>query len=155
MIHVMPVTVCVHVHVRQTPQVVTEAFVNPENAVHWTKDLERFEVVSGGPGEAGAHARLHYRQSGRAYVMDDVLEHVEPGRLYVSRVSGEALEARVETRISQRDGGTDLDFRWSATGRTWFMRGMLWIMRPVMARGIRRELEVFARLVEERGARFG
>ena len=126
----------------------------PENAVQWTSDLERFEVVSGGPGEVGAKAHLHYVQNGRPYVMEDVLEEVTPGQYYRSQVSGGGMMARVETWLRPAEGGTDLTIRWAGSGRTLVTRLLLPLLRGTIARRTRTDLESFKTLVETHGARF-
>jgi len=73
------------------PEIVVQALMKAENATYWTTDLEEFEVVEGKPGEVGAIGRLHYVQKGHEHIMEDVLEYSEPGKRYVSRVSGPAI----------------------------------------------------------------
>ena len=78
---------------------VDAALMNPDNFVYWTAYLEKFEVIKGGPGEVGSIAQLRYLQKGRSYVMEDKLIYCEPGKKYISKVSGDALSATVETTL--------------------------------------------------------
>ena len=141
-------------HINQPPDVVHQAFIDPDNAVQWTKDLVKFEVVSGKADQAGAVAHLHYNQKGKSYIMEDVLEYCEPGRKYISRVSGGGLSARVEVTIDAADGGTDITMVWARTGQNLIIKVILWLMRRKIKRGAQEELDTFKELVETHGARF-
>ena len=142
------------INIDQTPDIVAQALINPENAPCWTSDLERFEVVKGKPDEAGAIAHLHYRQGERSYVMEEMLEHVEPGRRYVSRVSGGGMSARVETTIEPSASRTELTVSWSGTSKSVLAKLLFPFIRRMMIRRATSDLETFKELVEAHGAHF-
>jgi hypothetical protein len=114
----------------------------------------KFEIVTRTPGLVGSVARLHYVQDGQPYVMEDRMLEAEPGRRYLSQVSGEALEARVETTFCPSGSGTEMSIRWSGKGRGLLLKLLMPLMRGKMIRGALSELGEFKRLVETRGADF-
>ena len=133
---------------------VAQALIEPANAVQWTSDLEKFEVVERKPGETGSIAHLHYRQRGRSYIMQEVLEYAEPGRRYVSRVSGNGIIARVETTIEPINGKTRVTTFWSGTSSSIIFRLLSPLLRGMIIRRARTDLETFKTLVEAYGAHF-
>jgi hypothetical protein len=141
--------------IRQPVDVVVAALMNPDNFTFWTKYLERFEVVQGAPGQPGAVGRLHYLQNGRRYVMEDRLIAAEPGRRYVSQVTGDPIEARVETTLREVAEGTEMNVRWTGRGKVFPLRFILPLLRGAMVRQSKEELNTFKGLVESRGSRFG
>lgn len=141
-------TVRADIHVARSPEAITRVILDPSKAILWTSDLECFEVVSGKPGEVGSRARLHYLQGGHRYEMEDLLLEAEPNRRYVSRVSGEALTAEVETTLTPANGGTRVSIRWSGNGRGFPLRFLLPFMRGSIARQARVDLGKLKDLVE-------
>jgi hypothetical protein len=134
--------------------IVTQALNNADNFPYWQTDLDRFEVVKGGPDQEGSIGRLHYSQKGRSYVMEDRLIHCEPGKKYVSEVEGDAIFARVETALQSLGSKTKMKLRWSGKGKILFLKLFLPFLRGKMAKQAKKELEMFKLLVEERGANF-
>lgn len=136
------------------PDIVDQALMNEENATYWTTDLEEFEVVKGKPGEVGSMGRLHFVQKGHEHIMEDVLEYSEPGKRYVSRVSGPAITARVETNIEPINSGTKLVIVWTGTGKKLILRLLLPFLKKKIARQSQKELATFKNLVETFGPDF-
>lgn len=144
----------ISINIDQPAEIVNQALIEPENALQWTSDLEKFEVVKGEPGLTGSIAHLHYRQGGRSYIMEDVLEYAEPGRRYVSRVSGGGMVARVETTIEPSASRTELTILWSGTSKSILAKLLFPFLRGTMIRRARSDLETFKNLVEAHGAHF-
>lgn len=140
--------------IRRPVDTVVAALTKAENHPFWTKHLQRFEVVSGEAGEAGAVGRLHYLQNGRRYVMEDRMLEAEPGRRYVSQVKGDMLEAIVETRLAPENDGTRMTILWTGRGTRFPLNFILPLMRRRMIRESREELDTFRNLVETRGGDF-
>ena len=57
--------------INKPTDIAAKALNNAENAPYWTTDLERFEVIKGGPNKVGSIGRLHYSQKGGKYIMED------------------------------------------------------------------------------------
>lgn len=144
----------VSININQPPEIIAEALDDPENMVQWTSDLERFQVVDGKPGEAGALARLHYRERGREYVMEDYLEYCARGKKYVSRVSGGGMSARVETLLRPVEDGTELTMVWSGTPDALLAKIVMPLMRGTIKKRALADLEAFKKLLEEHGSTF-
>jgi len=144
----------ISININSPPNIVHKAFIDPDNSVKWMNDLERFEVVKGKADEAGAIARLHYRQKNGSYIMGDRLEYCEPGRKYVSTVSGDAITARIETTINPTDSGTEIAIHWSGKGKLLPVKLMLFFMGGRLVKQAKAELEKFKNLTEAYGARF-
>lgn len=144
----MKTTVQSSIVIDRPPEEVARVILDPEKAVLWTTDLERVEVVSATTDVVGSRARLHYLQQGNRYVMEDELLAVDPNRRYVSRVSGDAIDAEVETTLLPTNGGTTLRVRWSGWGKPLLVRALLPLMRRSIARHSLTDLLKLKRLVE-------
>jgi hypothetical protein len=141
-------TVRAQIFIAATPEAIAQVVLDPAKAVLWTSDLESFEVIPGPPGLVGSIAHLHYLQGGSRYVMEDKLLEVEPNRRYLSRVSGDALTADVETSLAASPGGTHVVVRWTGSGRSPILRLILPFMRRAIARRAQADLVKLKQLVE-------
>jgi hypothetical protein len=133
---------------------VVGAMTNPENFRYWMSYLDRFEPLEGTPMEEGALARLHYSRRGRTYVMEDKLVFCEPGKKYVSEVSGDAIAARVETLLEPAGNKTSYRISWSGIAHGFPINILLPLFRRNLIKQSKQELERFKKLVEERGSDF-
>lgn len=141
--------------INQPADIVVKALMNPDNFPYWTTDLERFEVIKGKPGEVGSIGHLHYVQKGRSYIMEDKLIYCEPGKKYVSKVTGDVITATVETTLQSKGNKTEMNTRWSGKGNIFILKILLPLIRFRMIKQSKAELETFKKLVETKGPDFG
>ena len=124
-------TVGASIRINAPVDVVVAVLLDADKAPLWTSGLDRLELVEGSVGEPGSIGRAHYQEGDRRYVLNDVLEEVDPGRRYVSRISGGGITARVETVLQpMTPGETRLQLRWSGRGTN----PVTWLMLPFMRR---------------------
>ena len=143
-----------HTFIHKPVEIVVRAFLNPENMLYYTTDLVKYEVISGGADIAGSVMHLYYKNKGRTYKMEDTLEFCEPGKKYISTVSGEALKARVEINFTAEQGGTLMSLSWSGKGKVIFLKFFLRLLLGKIKRQALAELEKFAEMVETTGVDF-
>ena len=142
------------IHISQPPDIVNQAYTDPQNMPYWTKHLEKFEVVKGNITQAGAMARLHFNKKNRPYIMEDELLETEPGKRYKSRVTGQGIIAEVETLFDPTDQGTLLTLKWNGRGRKIPVNLVLYLFRGKIKREAASELLEFKTLVERFGVKF-
>ena len=135
-------------------EVVADALMNPDNSTYWQKHLERFEVVESKPGGTGSIARLHYMENGRAYIMEDRMIYCEPGKKYISLVSGDVISARVEITLTASGNTTEVMIEWGGRAKNLMLRLKLPLLRRRLIKQSENEIETFKELVETRGSSF-
>ena len=116
--------------------------------------LEKFEVIERKPGEVGSIAHLHYSQKGRSYIMEDKMIYCEPGKKYVSQVSGDVITAKVETTLHSMGKKTKINLQWSGKGKIFLLKLLLPLLKGKMIKQSNKELETFKHLIETRGSNF-
>lgn len=135
------------------PDVVAGVLLDADAAPAWTAGLERLDVIAGEPGQPGCIGRAHYVESGRRYVLIDVLVDATPNRRYRSHVRGGGISARIETTLQPvGDGETQLTLRWKGSGTTPVTRIALPLMKRQIARRTDADLRALRRLAQEAAA---
>ena len=147
----MKTTVTTSIAIDRAPREVADTLLDADKAVLWTSDLKRFEIVSRPSGLVGSRARLHYEQGDREYVMEDEMLEYEPDRRFLSRVTGDAIEAEVETLLSPTNGGTHVQVTWAGSGKPLILRLLLPFMRRSIERQAQADLLKLKALVESEG----
>ena len=150
----MTVVFTAGITINKPRDIVAKALMIPENFPFWQTGLERFEVLEKKPGETGSIGRLHYRQKGRSYFLEDRLLYCEPEKKYVSQVTGDAITARVVTTLSTEGTATGMSVTWSGKGKSIVLKLLFPLLRGRMIRQTQTELETFKHLVETRGSDF-
>ena len=144
----------ISVDINQAPEIVWNAYIDPQNMTHYMKYLQKVETIEGEFGEIGAIARLHYLEKGRSYVLEDKLLEYESGKRIRSQVSGQGMNIEVQTTFKPIQGCTKISMDWNGKGKSLLMRFILRLMRGRICRQAKEELEDFKALIEVYGAKF-
>ncbi len=144
----------ISVIINRQVDIITEALNNPQNFPYWQTDLEKLEVIKQEANQVGSVAHLHYRQKGKPYIMEDKLIYCEPGKKYISEVTGDALTAKVETTLRSLENKTEMTLEWSGEGKVLSLKLLLPLLRGKLIKQSKKELETFKHLVETRGSDF-
>lgn len=140
--------------ISQPNDIVYKAYINPENMLKWSTDLESFEQIKGEFGEIGSYAHLHYNQKGRSYTLKDELKYLDPEKKIVSQVSGEGLKIIVTTLFEEMDSKTKITLIWDGGGTKFIFKLLLPVLKRKIKRQAQTELNTFKRMVEQYGVKF-
>ena len=144
----------ISVIIKQPLDIVWKAFIDPENMLHYTKYLEKVEVIQGKFGEIGAMAHLHYLEKGRSYILEDKLVDYEEGKKIGSQVSGQGMIIDVENHFESVPEGTKMTMSWNGTSKSFLTRNILKLMQKKIVKHAREELLTFKKLTQEYGSKF-
>ena len=78
----------------------------------------------------------------------------EPGKKYVSEVSGDVISAKVETTLQSMGNKTKINLKWSGKGKILVLKLLLPLMKGKMIKQSEKELETFKNLIETIGSNF-
>jgi uncharacterized protein YndB with AHSA1/START domain len=96
------------------PELVWRAYADPSRIPEWQTGRPVIEDVHGGPGEVGS---TYTSRRGRLVARTTVLESDRPTRLVTSTDAYFGLTLDVISRLTEQDGGTDLELavrtRWA------------------------------------------
>lgn len=80
--------------------------------------------------------------------------YCDPGKKYISEMTGDALTANVETTFNSFEEKTEMVLRWSGKGKSLFLKLLLPFLRKKIIKHAKKDLETFKTLVEEKGVDF-
>lgn len=144
----------VSIVINKPVDIVVHALMNYKNFVYWQTNLEKFEVIKETEEKVGSIAHLHYNEKGRKYIMEDKMIQYEPNKKIVSKVSGDAISAIVETIILSEGDKTGITLKWSGEGKIFLVKFLLPLLKGKMIKQSIKELETFKHLIETRGSDF-
>jgi len=144
----------ISININQTPEIVWNAFIDPDNMIQWERNLEKMEIIKGKFGEIGAIAHLHYLEKGRSYILEDKLLNYESGKRIKSQVSGQGMIIEVETIFDPLPNGVKVSMVWKGTSKSLIMRTFLRLKQKKIAKQADAELKTFKSLVEAHGVKF-
>jgi uncharacterized protein YndB with AHSA1/START domain len=141
-------TVEAHVSIAAPPESVVSVLLDADLAPKWTRGLDRLELVEGAVGQAGSVGLAHYVEGRRRYTLHDRLVSVTPGRRYVSEITGGGLKATVETTLEPLADGTRMSVKWVGRGTNPISGLAIRLMKPLIAKRSKDDLDSLCRLVE-------
>ena len=144
------ISICIN----ESLQTIWKAYIDPQNMLKWTRNLEKVEIIKGKFGEIGATAHLHYLEKGKSYILEDKLLEFESEKRILSQVSGQGMNIIVETIFGIFKDNTKISINWKGTSKSIIARFFLKILQKKIANRAKAELNLFKDLVESHGVKF-
>jgi hypothetical protein len=88
------------------------------------------------------------RSQAIAYTLEDELVEVEPARRFLSRVTGDALEATVETTLVPTGSGTAVMVRWTGEPKPLLLKLLFTLRRAAIIAQVAANLARLKQVVE-------
>lgn len=139
------------VEINQPINRVIELFDNPDNLPKWQAGLQRFERLSGTPGQPGAKSRLHYKMGKRDVEMIETitvrnLPHEFSGTYEAKGVWNNMVNRFIELSPTKTRWIAEAEFR---------MSGLMWLIGLLFASSFKKETErqmaAFKTFAEQQG----
>jgi hypothetical protein len=127
---------------------VVELFDNPDILPAWQPGLEKYELLSGKPGQPGARARLVYRRDRREIEMIETVTSRNLPEEYSTGYQTKEVKNLVVNRFEELEGGftrwiTENEFKFSG-----WMAFLAIFLRPAFRRQILDDMERFKAFAE-------
>ena len=101
------------------------------------------------PGKAGFKASYIFEERGREVIFQEVVTAVEPYRSFQQKMEGGGVFTEGEVYLQEQQGNTRILMKNKVWGKSWFMKLFLPLMKGMMKRRQRNDLENLKKLVEE------
>ncbi len=124
---------------------------DPEKLKLWLKGLQETTYLpESGPGGKGVGTRFRQKigEGGRVNEYDGEVTAYAPPKHLAVRIFADYFAVDVNYRFTPVAGGTRLDYSAEATGSSWFMRFMGWLMGWMMRRMVQKQLARLKELAE-------
>jgi hypothetical protein len=102
------------------------------NAPDHIRGITKMEVLTGGPVGKGTRFRETRRMFGREATAEMEVVEFDPPRSYTLVCEESGCRYRTVLTFSEKDGGTEIEFRFQAEPLTFFSKLMSFLMRPLL-----------------------
>ncbi|MBY9007413.1 MAG: SRPBCC family protein [Candidatus Lokiarchaeota archaeon] len=140
--------------INKSLETVWKAYIDPQNMLCWTNNLEKVEVIKGKFGEVGAIAHLHYIEKGRLYILEDKLLDYEFEKKIKSQVKGQGMNIEVQSNFKSQYNDTEISITWDGTSEKFIVKIILNLLQRKIKKQAQAELSLFKKLVETYGINF-
>jgi uncharacterized membrane protein len=127
---------------------VYRAFNDPDNLPRWLSGLQRYEHISGTPGEVGSKNRQIYLERGRTVELIETITAHEPEKHFAGRLEGQGINAAIEVDFVDRGQTTLVRLRSGMESEGFVMSLMMPFVRASVRKRQQGDLRRFKQLVE-------
>ncbi len=109
------------------------------NAANVIRGIEKLEMLTDGPVGTGTSFRETRVMFGKEATEDMTVQRFEPPRLYTLFAASHGSEYLSTYTLTERDGGTDLEWHFEATPVSFFAKVMSFLLAKMMRKTILKE----------------